>query len=215
MAISRVATSRAAAASGTTGAPTLPAGTQAGDLVVLAFSVQQTDVVAGDFTGWTIHSNTGDGSTWQTIVASRVYDGVWTMPTVTWGGEAAFRWWRAVSYRGSAGALSVDGAAGQHNAATATCTAPSVSPVGSADLLLMLDSPNGSCASWTPPGGMSAVDDLANCVFLAEQQLAASGATGTRAATNAAALNNVGALVAIRETITAAGGRDRLLLGVG
>jgi hypothetical protein len=151
---------------------------------------------------WDLHENP-TGATWESVVASREYDGVWTMPTITWGGEAAFNWWRVVSYRADAGELTVDDTAAQHNAASTSLVAPAVTAVGEDDLLVFLGSPNGSntTAGYTEPAGMTTVDEVANSVWLAEQQLAAAGSTGTRTATISASLENHGALVALNEVI--------------
>lgn len=65
--------------------PGLPAGIQAGDLVLIFASIRNAAASVGTPANWTSIATVGV----QVRVIGRIYDGVWTMPTVTFSGGSA------------------------------------------------------------------------------------------------------------------------------
>jgi hypothetical protein len=186
-----------AAAQGTTAAVTRPSGAATGDLLLLSIAAQTATAISAP-AGWTELVNVQDGvSARRYAIYYRWDDGAAGPWTFTWGGGNVFRWWRCVAYSGVHPSDPINAFASQINASSVSAVAPTVTTDADDCLLVMFASPDGAVATWTPPGGMTAFDDLANSVFAAQQQLAAAGATGTRTGTLSTAQRHQAALIAL------------------
>ncbi len=201
MSVTRTGTSRAAATQGTTGSVTRPAGASLGDLMIVEFGVETaTAITPPAGVGFVeLIDEQVNGGAFRHGLYWRTDDGTAGPWVFTYGGSNVYRWWRAVSYSGHDPADPIaDFGSQQSGGSSASVVAPSIDPAVADCLLAYFGNPDGPTTStWTPPAGMAAVDNVANAVFLAEQALPASGATGTRTGTISASRPNVGTLVAI------------------
>lgn len=151
-------------------------------------------------TGWELVLRTDDG----TAAALAVYR---RRNTREVGDEHAFALSQAASfvaalvlYAGADHATPVDAAAGQTNAASTNCAAPSVTTTRSSARLLHLAAGETGAVTSTPPVGFTERFDRtggALALALSDAVWAAAGATGTRSATLSAAVASIGQLIAL------------------
>lgn len=79
--------------------PTLPTGTASGDLVVVVWATRDGDNTPGGMADWTLFHR--DEPVHELHVWGRIYDGVWSMPTITSsGGTGAQKKAMALAYQG-------------------------------------------------------------------------------------------------------------------
>jgi hypothetical protein len=111
--------------------------------------------------------------------------------------------WALLDYGGVHNASPVDISGTQNNGFSANITAPSISPTGSADMMLCLSGDIGGSTPYANFGSMVArVTKQTNSstrpeILIAQQQLSASGATGTRTATNTGTNTSMTACIAL------------------
>jgi hypothetical protein len=180
-----------------------PAGVATGDvmLAVVAYNSGALTPAAG----WTnILSQAGTGATLavyrRTAGASEV-SSVWSLNTT---GALSV----AVSaYDNVDATMPIDVFGVQANASSTAMTAPSITPVAGADMLVFAGAVAANVRA-TAPAGMAEDADAGATgvgVYMADQLLVASGATGTRIATLASATENIAALIALQPSVTAGG----------
>ena len=102
----------------------------------------------------------------------------------------------------------VDVFASQGNGSSTSMVAPTITTTVATDQLVFAGAVAGNIRA-TAPGGMGEDADIGTGsigVYMADQALAAIGATGTRTATLASAAVNAAALIALRPSSTAGGG---------
>lgn len=198
----------ASAGDSTSGSLTLalPAGTAAGDLVLLAASLANGKTVATP-TGYTVVGtySSGSSNTAAKIVLFRrtVVAGDASV-TVSFTGKIAKTAALAV-YRGVHTTSPIDVVSSGSTAAGTSVTAASLAATAIRDRLVLITGASGTAGTWTMPADMTArvqrtggTTDAA----IADQALAAAGATGTRTAAHSASTQLVGVLVALRPAQT-------------
>jgi len=204
----------------------VPSGTANGDVMLLGIS-QRGNFSALNFpaqTGWTLireddevtHFSQG---LWYRVASSEPAS--YNFDASATPGRAAGS---IMTFRGVDTASPIDAHGGQATSvANVNCVAPSISPVGSSDMLAGFFCTEFQGATFTPPTGMTEAYDGSSgagtsnsgCSIEATYQiLSASGATGTRTAVCSDSRDNCGQLVALKD---AASNVLRLLasLGVG
>jgi len=179
----------------------MPTGVTTGDILV-AQVCETIDNKAGGFgtapAGWTARqTSAGDGNN---QIRTSIY-------TKTAGAsESAFVWTGAANVYAStvtvmavSGAASIDvvGVMNNPNDYSGSYVAPSVTATGSSSLLIgMWSTTGGPSPSWTAPASMTRRSNFVHAPLnswntsFATQTLSASGATGTRTATNTATAGN-------------------------
>lgn len=180
-----------------------------GDGMLFAIAIRGGSNVTGlTLPGWNLVFETNQGTNNKLAVFSRTASSEPADYTITWttAGSAAGAIFVA---SGTDQATLVDTSGSQGNASSTSVTAPTVTTATDGCLLVFFGSVAGA-TSWTAPGTMTERADVAssggspNITFTAaEEVLGASGATGTRVATVAAAGQNVGGLVALKAAAAA------------
>ncbi len=186
-----------------------PTGTVQNDVMIAAITITGGSGVT--FTapsGWTSIQNTNTASneiktqSWYLVAgASEPASYTWTWT----GGQRAAG--AIMSYSGVDTASPIDQSGSQANASSTTITAPSISPTNEKDQLVAIFgianagtitpvSPL-TTQAYSAPTGTSTL----SATRLADQQLTANGATGTRTGTAGTAGVNVGQLVALKPSI--------------
>lgn len=198
MAIARTGTSRGTAAAGTTASVTRPTGAATGDLLLLAIAAQTATAFTAP-AGWTQLVNVQDGAAARRFaVFWKIDDGSAGPFSFTYGGANVFRWWRCVSYSGFDATDPIADFASQINASSVNVVAPTVTVERDGSALVDFSNVDGATASWTPPSGMTAIDDVANAVWTAEQFSLVSGPTGSKIGVVNTAVPNQGSLIVIQ-----------------
>jgi hypothetical protein len=144
---------------------------------------------------------------WRVVDGSEGASYAWTL-----GSSQSYEGTMIAIQADSAPAL-IDDINGQSNGAGLGCTAPSISPVGSADFLVFIAAACRNTAvtaqASTPPSGYAEVSDLVNSVTtaagnlsqeVATKTLSSSGATGTAVNAYSNLHRSVGVHVAFKET---------------
>lgn len=106
--------------------PGLPAGVAVGDLVLILASIRNSGTgTVNSPTNWFIHAGSS-----SFMLASRVYDGVWTMPTITFTGGVlnADTIAQSCAFRNTTGVDSLTGSAVNGSAQDIGTTGPSCNP---------------------------------------------------------------------------------------
>lgn len=191
-------------------AVSVPSRTVAGDVMIAAVTTRNAATITAP-AGWTAVGglNTSSGSTMRSAVYYRVVTGAepasYTF-TLSSSGRAVGI---IAAYRGVDTANPIDVAGGQANSSASTITAPSVTAsVSGGTLVALFSIATGTTIS--APAGMNlrgsdtsgAASGIA--MGLADQYLAASGATGTRGASAGSSAVNVGQLLVLRPASTVA-----------
>lgn len=100
MAGSLVAESTAVGGTGSL-SPTLPAGSAANDVIFIATATRDATNTCATPSNWSLIQTAGDDGTGKRLyVFARRYDGVWSMPSVTWSGTSVQRSAKAFAIRG-------------------------------------------------------------------------------------------------------------------
>lgn len=167
----------------------VPAGISNGHLLLTAISIGGNAAFVAP-SGWTqIYVNQNSGGSvgvWYRVASSEPASYNWS-----WGGGNSRRYsGYTVGYSGVDTTTPIDASGGQSVGGSATpITAPSISPTSTGTLLLFIAGA-GNGVTYTQDAAMSERLDLwgssggsGSSVTLAEQQLSASGPTGTRTAT--------------------------------
>lgn len=167
--------------------------------------------------GWTQIYNNFDASQNRPMITS-----VWVKIagasetgnyTFSWTGTSVGCSWALLDYTGVSTGAPVDASAGQNNDSFSTnMTAPSISPAGAADMMVCVWAEDGGNATYAPAAGMTQRSTTGGTgngstssdrpeILIAELQLSASGATGTKVGTCASAPT-----VGVSMALTPAGG---------
>lgn len=81
--------------------PTLPAGSAANDVIFIATATRDATNTCATPSNWSLIQTAGDDGTGKRLyVFARRYDGVWSMPSVTWSGTSVQRSAKAFAIRG-------------------------------------------------------------------------------------------------------------------
>ncbi len=188
-----------------------PAGTAAGDLMLVQLSVRGgTATTLTAPSGWTLLRRDNNGS----ILAQAVYYKFATATepaSTTWGISPNNRAVGAIiAYRGVDTAAPINASGGQINAFSLSVTAPSVTTtVANARLVGFFGTTNGN-TSFTSPSGMAERIDVGTgagpngvTITVTDSIQADAVASGTRTATAKTAAANIGQLVALRPVVVA------------
>lgn len=202
--ISHTGSNSAAQSTGSTSWVVTPAGGNvAGDFLIVCLSMQATSTVTAPG-GWTQLGAYQDWGTRRTAYFYHFMAGGETTYTFTLGTSAAGTWaisgFSNVDTGAPVSALGV-----QSNSGTTNHTAPSVTASTAADVLVFMLTYNNNTADHTVPGSMTQRTTASygagfNTVVVASQQLAASGATGTRTATTSGSHDSIAGQVALKPT---------------
>jgi hypothetical protein len=173
--------------------------------VVAAFKASANFTIAHP-AGWTEiwEDEYTNGSDWERVWIGWLKAGaaegasyIWT--GTTWGESCG----AICTYRGADLTTQIDASGRNQNTGSAP-TAPTISPATANTMLLYLVGAV-STAPNTPPSGMTERVDIANGtsdgVYMAEQILFSSGATGTRVGTSGTSGDNTSALIALKEVV--------------
>jgi hypothetical protein len=208
MAVARTGTSRFAAASGTTASVTRPAGAGSGggNILVVHIAVEVATIIAAPAgAGWNTIYNVTNGAR-RYAAFWRFDDGAAGPWVFTYGGTNTFRWWRCVALSGADPTTPILTSGNQNAvASSANCVAPQITPTNPDCFMLGFFSPDGPCASWTAPAGMTAFDNIANSVFAADQLLSGGAGTpyGPKTGVLGTAQINNGSVIAIQPPVPA------------
>jgi hypothetical protein len=142
--------------------------------------------------GWTQRATGGNGGLWT--ANADVASTTWTVT----GSQSIAGWITAFSGVNRADPVPSGGTSSATGTGT-TATATSVTGAAGGLLFALFGNNAGGAATWTPPGGMTERRDGLNAESV-DEQLTASGATGTRAAVATLSANWVALMVALRAT---------------
>ena len=213
---------------------TAPAGANgtftSGDLLIATVTVQVTSGDPGVIstpTGWTqIDQIYNTGGTARMATFYKIAGGSETGSyAVSWTNASRTAGWAIIDYGGVNTSTPIDAHSISNTYGTTVMTATSVSPTGAADVLVaVFCAVNAGSYPLTaaPPSGMTqrlnagAGSSSISPTYVADQQLSASGATGTRSVTMSGGNDQNSALIAL---LPASGGgstvRSLGLMGVG
>jgi hypothetical protein len=195
----------------TTIAVTVPSATEIGDQIIVAVCVRSNlaSTTVTEPSGWTL-VRSDDRSTPSVLTA------VYRRTAQSGDASTAFTWTLSNSqrcgivcavYSGVDEAAPVDTSGAQANAASTTITAPSITTSVTDTMLIGLFSTTTNTTMTTgmterAEDGSTFATAGSNCrVMLAEEARAASGATGTRTATQGTSRENLGTLLALTSAI--------------
>lgn len=201
--IAHTGSNSAAQSTGSTTWVVTPSGNSAGDFLIVCLSMQATSTVTAPG-GWTQLGGYQDWGTRRTAYFYHFMAGGETTYTFTLGTSAAGTWAISGFSNVDTGApVSAPGV--QSNTGTTNHTAPSVTASTTADVLVFMLTYNNNTADHTVPGSMTQRTTASygagfNTVVVATQQLAASGATGTRTATTTGSHDSIAGQVALKPT---------------
>lgn len=201
MAISYVASTNQNNGSTTSAVASLPAGAQAGDILVafIAFLGGSSITISGVPSGWTLLQRNNTGATGGDVGAASYWKlaGGSEPSTYTWTlSSAVNNTGCMMAFRGCNQANPIDASGGQNNASSTSVTAPGVTTTTDQDALAFFAG-IAAVTTFTPPSGMTEASDTNN-IELAYQLGIAPGATGNKVATAGSAQINIGQLVALR-----------------
>jgi CSLREA domain-containing protein len=194
-----------------------PAGVTTGD-VLLASIAQPNDGAVTPPAGWTLIRSDVQGTSVRQDLFYRVATGSEPASYVFNLAQSGQSAGAIVAYDGVDTTSPIDVHGGQANTASASYTAPSVTPtVSGATLVAFYANTTGTVT--TPPAGMTERADhpsAAGATEIADEELVSAGSTGTRTATGTSSVN-IGQLVALTPDDPAASsiGRWRLDEGSG
>ena len=184
----------------------VPTGSRVGDVMLAAVAVRNAVAVTAP-AGWTLIRNDVTGTVLRTVLYYRVVTGTETA-TYAWTFASNRAVGAIVTYRGVDTSNPIDTSSGQGNASSANVTAPTLTTTVANAMLVGFFSV-GRGTTETVPGTMDEWIDFNTSnnsngatLNIADQQLAAAGATGTRIATAANNAVNIGQLVALRPAAT-------------
>lgn len=191
-------TSNAVGSNGTIGA---------NDLVLVEIGIQTggSDPGAIAVAGYTSLVQLWTGANFFRTAVFEAIPGSASTPAVTWANSgsvpATNACWIMIDYTPTSGTPSIDTSGINANTSSTNMTANSISPSGSADMLIGFWGQYGNQGGYAGPATMTQRASTssfsgAECL-VAEKQLAASGATGNFVATQGGASPSHGALVAI------------------
>ncbi len=188
----------------TTISVTRPTGTQTGDVILAAITTEAGETVATP-SGWTATANANNASTVRTATFWHVAAGgdpsSWAFTLGTSKKAAAV----AVTYSGVDTSSPIDVAATATAASTTSHAAPSVTTTAAWRHLVNIYGITG-LTSLTPPNGSNELADQqsgasAVTIELADTDVAATGATGTRTAVSAAAGSGAYTSIALKAAV--------------
>ena len=202
--IGHTGSNSAAQSTGSTSWVVTPAGGNvAGDFLIVCLSMQANSTVTAPG-GWTQLGAYQDWGTRRTAYFYHFMAGGETTYTFTLGTSAVGTW--AISGFSNVDTGTPVSALGvQSNTGTTNHTAPSVTASTTADVLVFMLTYNNNTADHTVPGSTTQRTTASyaagfNTVVVATQQLAASGATGTRTATTTGSHDSIAGQVALKPT---------------
>jgi hypothetical protein len=177
----------------------VPAGVQSGDVMVAVVDVKASPSV-GTPAGWTLVSDTANGSNFRQLVYTRVAA----------GGEPASYQWSYGENRAASGAILAYIGVNTANpvetfsagtGTTTSITAPSVTSAFDGAMIVGAFGINAD-STIAPPPGMTERGEIVSATRLRTEvcdvALSSSGATGDKTATAATAAANIGQLIALR-----------------
>lgn len=199
-----------------------------GDYLLTVINVRNaTDTASAPaLSGWTCSAgltsfNNLDGPN-RVAICYKIASGETWPQTIAWGGTTVIAVNSTVcDWGGVNTSTPVDASGGGNNGVTANAiAAASISPSGSADLLIGVFMNEGGKQPYTVPGSMTlrsdnnAINSTDGEMLVGQEQLAASGATGTRTATMTGTDASEGFLLALNPAAAGAA-HNLLLMGVG
>ncbi len=195
-----------------------PSPMTAGDVIVASVSVRGQPIITQP-TGWDMVQFDRNGNSLSSAVYSHVVGANEPTSYVWQFSKASSATAILMAFNGVDATTPVDVAGGQSNSKSTTVAAPSVTTTSQGATLLGLFSiANGS--TFTPPTGMTEVDDLtaSSARYLisgeaASEVLTTVGPTGTRSARATGSNFSIGQLVALRPATLGAAGQSAVMQG--